>query len=83
MSMHNWMRSEPLEVTLARLARFGYKSIEIKGEPDQYDTKDVRSCSTTTGCVLGSGHADPRRAQPVREGRAATGGERAVHEGRA
>ena len=42
MSMHNWMRSEPLEVTLARLARFGYGSIEIKGEPDQYDTKTVR-----------------------------------------
>jgi sugar phosphate isomerase/epimerase len=42
MSMHNWMRSEPLEVTLARLARYGYGSIEIKGEPDQYDTKTVR-----------------------------------------
>ncbi len=42
MSMHNWMRSEPLEVTLARLARFGYGSIEIKGEPDQYDTRTVR-----------------------------------------
>jgi sugar phosphate isomerase/epimerase len=43
MSMHNWMRSEPLEVTLARLARCGYGSIEIKGEPDQYDTKEVRA----------------------------------------
>ena len=42
MSMHNWMRSEPLEVTLARLKRCGYESIEIKGEPDQYDTKIVR-----------------------------------------
>jgi D-psicose/D-tagatose/L-ribulose 3-epimerase len=42
MSMHNWMRSEPLEMTLARLARYGYESIEIKGEPDQYDTKEVR-----------------------------------------
>ena len=42
LSMHNWMRSEPLDVTLARLARFGYESIEIKGEPDQYDTKTVR-----------------------------------------
>ena len=42
LSMHNWMRSEPIEVTVARLARFGYGSIEIKGEPDQYDTADVR-----------------------------------------
>ena len=33
---------EPIEVTVARLARFGYGSIEIKGEPDQYDTADVR-----------------------------------------
>ena len=43
LSMHNWMRSEPLETTVARLARYGYGSIEIKGEPDQYDTKDVRA----------------------------------------
>ncbi len=43
LSMHNWMRSEPLEVTLARLAKFGYSSIEIKGEPDQYDTSEVRA----------------------------------------
>jgi D-psicose/D-tagatose/L-ribulose 3-epimerase len=43
LSMHNWMRSEPLEVTLARLSRCGYGSIEIKGEPDQYDTADVRA----------------------------------------
>ena len=42
LSMHNWMRSEPLEVTLARLKRCGYESIEIKGEPDQYDTTTVR-----------------------------------------
>jgi sugar phosphate isomerase/epimerase len=40
--MHNWMRSEPIETTIARLARYGYGSIEIKGEPDQYDTKHVR-----------------------------------------
>jgi sugar phosphate isomerase/epimerase len=40
--MHNWMRSEPLEVTLARLKRCGYGSIEIKGEPDQYDSAEVR-----------------------------------------
>jgi D-psicose/D-tagatose/L-ribulose 3-epimerase len=43
------MRSEPIEVTVARLARFGYKSIEIKGEPDQYDTKDVRALLESYG----------------------------------
>ena len=28
-SMHNWMRAEPLETTIRRLAKFGYNSIEI------------------------------------------------------
>jgi D-psicose/D-tagatose/L-ribulose 3-epimerase len=41
-SMHNWMRAEPIEVTIARLARCGYDAIEISGEPERYDTKHVR-----------------------------------------
>ena len=41
LSMHNWMRAEPIEVTIRRLARYGYESIEIAGEPDKYDTKEV------------------------------------------
>lgn len=43
LSMHNWMRAEPIEVTVARLAKYGYESIEISGEPYTYDTKHVRS----------------------------------------
>lgn len=42
LSMHNWMRAEPVEVTVARLAKFGYESIEISGEPYIYNTKDVK-----------------------------------------
>jgi sugar phosphate isomerase/epimerase len=42
LSMHNWMRAEPLEVTLARLAKYGYESIEISGEPEQYTPDEVR-----------------------------------------
>ncbi len=42
LSMHNWMRAEPIEVTIRRLAKYGYESIEISGEPYQYDTKEVR-----------------------------------------
>lgn len=42
LSMHNWMRAEPIEVTVARLAKYGYESIEISGEPYLYDTKHVR-----------------------------------------
>ena len=42
LSMHNWMRAEPIEVTILRLAKFDYGSIEIGGEPEQYDTGEVR-----------------------------------------
>ena len=42
LSMHNWMRAEPIDVTIARLAKYGYESIEISGEPEIYDTKHVR-----------------------------------------
>jgi sugar phosphate isomerase/epimerase len=41
--MHNWMRAEPIETTIARLAKYGYKSIEISGEPGKHDVKHVRS----------------------------------------
>lgn len=41
LSMHNWMRAEPIEITIRRLARYGYKSIEISGEPEIFDTKEV------------------------------------------
>ena len=41
-SMHNWMRPEPIETTIERLARLGYDGIEISGEPRVYDTKHVR-----------------------------------------
>ncbi len=49
LSMHNWMRAEPIEVTIRRLAKYGYESIEIGGEPDKYDTKDLRSVLKENG----------------------------------
>ncbi len=42
LSMHNWMRAEPIEVTIRRLAKYGYETIEIAGDPEHYDTKEVR-----------------------------------------
>jgi sugar phosphate isomerase/epimerase len=42
LSMHNWMRAEPVEVTIRRLAKYGYESIEISGEPDTTDSAEVR-----------------------------------------
>jgi len=41
LSMHNWMRAEPIDVTIRRLAKYGYKSIEISGEPEIFNSKDV------------------------------------------
>ena len=49
LSMHNWMRAEPIDVTVRRLARYGYKSIEISGEPEVFDTKDLRNLLTENG----------------------------------
>lgn len=42
LAIHNWMRAEPLQATLARISRLGYEYLEIQGTPDDYDTKTVR-----------------------------------------
>jgi sugar phosphate isomerase/epimerase len=47
--MHNWMRAEPIEVTITRLAKYGYESIEISGEPEIYDTKHVKQLLDENG----------------------------------
>jgi sugar phosphate isomerase/epimerase len=49
LSMHNWMRAEPIEVTIRRLAKYGYQSIEIEGEPSKYNTKEVRKLLKENG----------------------------------
>lgn len=41
-SIHNWMRAEPIETTIRRIAKMGYHKLEIAGSPDDYDTKQVR-----------------------------------------
>jgi D-psicose/D-tagatose/L-ribulose 3-epimerase len=41
-SMHNWMRPEPIETTIKRLGRSGYDGIEISGEPATYDSDEVK-----------------------------------------
>jgi sugar phosphate isomerase/epimerase len=43
LSTHNWMRAEPLATTLKRIKTLGYESIEISGEPAQYDVKETRA----------------------------------------
>src|SRR3954453_14047997 len=41
LSMHNWMRAEPIDITIRRLAKYGYQTIEIAGDPDNYKTREV------------------------------------------
>ncbi len=60
--MHNWMRPEPLEVTVARLARYGYDAIELMGEPSKYDIKETVAIlakhnivCTSTVTIMGPG----------------------------
>ena len=49
LSMHNWMRAEPIEITIRRLAKYGYESIEIGAEPEKYDTREVRKLLQENG----------------------------------
>ncbi len=41
-AIHNWMRAEPIETTVARISSQGYHALEIEGSPEKYDTKYVR-----------------------------------------
>jgi len=77
-AMHNWMRPEPLEVTVERLARYGYDCIEIMGEPDRYEPKATREllkkykieCSGAVTIMLQDRdltHADPKRRKDSEE----------------
>ena len=49
LSMHNWMRAEKIGITIRRLAQCGYDAIEIEGEPEKYDTKEVRNLLKENG----------------------------------
>ena len=73
-SMHNWMRAEPIEVTIARLAKCGYDAIEISGEPERYDTKHVRKLLDDHGLTCwGSVTLMLGRPRPAGQGRGAAG----------
>ena len=42
-AIHNWMRAEPIEKTIARIASQGYHALEIEGSPEKYDTQHIRN----------------------------------------
>ena len=45
-AMHNWMRAEPVETTIRRLAKFGYDGIEIS-----YDSVALGDSAPGTAAV--------------------------------
>ena len=47
-AMHNWMRAEPVETTIRRLARYGYDAIEIS-----YDSVELSPGAPGTAAVRG------------------------------
>lgn len=42
LAIHNWMRAESLEDTMARISAMGYTHLELQGTPENYDTKKVK-----------------------------------------
>ncbi len=42
LAIHNWMKAEPIEATVRRLAKYGYQALEIQGEPYKYDTAQIK-----------------------------------------
>ena len=49
LSMHNWMRAESPEVTIRRLKKYGFESIEISGEPEIYNANELRKTLKDNG----------------------------------
>src|SRR5918999_4498385 len=45
-AMHNWMRAEPVETTIRRLAKYGYDGIEIS-----YDSVELSPGAPGTAAV--------------------------------
>lgn len=46
---HNWMRPESIKRTIERMKQTGVDALEISGEPDQFDTKEVRALLKENG----------------------------------
>lgn len=54
-AISNWIYGEePIEVTFARLRRFGYDGVELTGEPDRYEAKVVRGMAEDFGLRITS-----------------------------
>ena len=53
--VNNWIfGSAPLKEVIARISRIGYDGIELVGEPDEYNSKEVDSMCRDSGIRVGS-----------------------------
>src|SRR4051812_37805832 len=46
---HNWMRPESIKRTIERMRETGVEALEISGEPDQFDSREVRKLLADNG----------------------------------
>jgi sugar phosphate isomerase/epimerase len=52
-AVSNWIYGdEPLQVTLERLARYGYQGVELQGDLDRYDPREVRALAERYGVTV-------------------------------
>ena len=69
-AMHNWMRAEPIEVTIARFANRVRRG-EIGGEPERTTRGRRQAAEGSSPRVLGIGDAHARRRNRWRPTRGA------------
>ena len=67
-AMHNWMRAEPIETTIARLGRSGYDAIEISGEPSSGTPTRSSGLLDKHGFGCWGRDPDDRRPRPAARG---------------
>ena len=46
---HNWMRPESIKRTIERMKQTGVDGLELSGEPDQFNPKEVRALLKENG----------------------------------
>lgn len=52
-AVSNWIYGdEPLQVTLERIARYGYQGVELQGDLDRYDPREVRALAERYGVTV-------------------------------
>ncbi|SMH71433.1 sugar phosphate isomerase/epimerase family protein [Candidatus Nitrosotalea okcheonensis] len=51
-TLHSFRKIEPIEQTLSRLKKHGYDAVEMFGEPDQADYKNIKEAAASHGLTI-------------------------------